>query len=113
MRRYTLAGLMLLVALVAVAVAAVANARGTVRFSARFAGVPPDDRPKVPTPFDVPKETVPIHYLADMEEFERRWVGDAEAMAIMTEATYEALRGKDLPMRLLDRDGRRVIVARH
>jgi len=55
----------------------------------------------------------PRNYVADMEEFERRWVGDAEAMAIMTEATYEALRVKDLPMRLLDRDGRRVIVARH
>jgi len=54
----------------------------------------------------------PRNYLPDVAEFERRWRADGEAMAIMTEATYESLRESGLPMRLVDRDGRRVIVAR-
>jgi len=54
----------------------------------------------------------PRNFVADIPEFERRWLADKEAMAIMTEASYESLRQAELPMRLIDRDGRRVIVAR-
>jgi 4-amino-4-deoxy-L-arabinose transferase-like glycosyltransferase len=56
--------------------------------------------------------TAPRNYIAKMEEFEQRWLADADAYAIMTEATYDELRAQRLPMRLVDRDGRRVIVAR-
>jgi hypothetical protein len=55
----------------------------------------------------------PANYIASMEAFEERWRGDREAFAIMPAATYEALRAKALPMRLVDHDGRRVIVSRH
>ena len=55
----------------------------------------------------------PRNYVAEVEEFEQRWRDDKEAMAIMTEPTYDTLRAKGLPMRLVERDGRRVIVARN
>jgi 4-amino-4-deoxy-L-arabinose transferase-like glycosyltransferase len=54
----------------------------------------------------------PGNYIARMEDFKERWRGDAEAYAIMTESTYDLLRTQGLSMRLVDRDGRRVIVSR-
>ena len=54
----------------------------------------------------------PRNYIAKLEEFKERWRADADAYAIMTEMTYHELRAQGLPMRLVDRDGRRVIVAR-
>jgi hypothetical protein len=54
----------------------------------------------------------PTNYIADIEEFERRWRSDAEAYAIMTRPTFNWLTGIGLPMRFIDTDGRRVIVAR-
>jgi 4-amino-4-deoxy-L-arabinose transferase-like glycosyltransferase len=54
----------------------------------------------------------PANYIATMEEFEQRWRTDGDAYAIMTEPTYDELLARGLPMRLVDRDGRRVIVRR-
>jgi len=54
----------------------------------------------------------PVNYIATMEAFEERWRADAEAYAIMANATYDVLQGQGLPMRVADRDGRRVIVSR-
>lgn len=54
----------------------------------------------------------PRNYIAEMGEFERRWRDDPEAYAIMAQGTYDELRAKDLPMRVVDQDGRRVIVSR-
>ena len=54
----------------------------------------------------------PRNYIAEMDEFERRWRDDAEAYAIMGQDTYDQLRAKGLPMRVVDQDGRRVIVTR-
>jgi 4-amino-4-deoxy-L-arabinose transferase-like glycosyltransferase len=54
----------------------------------------------------------PANYLPTLDAFEQRWRNDGDAYAIMTESTYDALRAQGLPMRLVDRDGRRVIVRR-
>jgi hypothetical protein len=54
----------------------------------------------------------PANYIATLEAFEQRWTADTDGYAIMTGTTYEELRAKALPMRLVDRDSRRVIVAR-
>lgn len=54
----------------------------------------------------------PANFIADIEAFERRWRADADAYAIMSRDTYAKLAGTGLPMRFLDADGRRVVVAR-
>ena len=54
----------------------------------------------------------PRNYIARIEEFEERWRADSDAYAIMMDSTYDELRQTGLPMRLVDRDGRRVIVSR-
>jgi 4-amino-4-deoxy-L-arabinose transferase-like glycosyltransferase len=54
----------------------------------------------------------PVNYIATVDEFERRWRSDAEAFAIMARPTYDSLLGNGLPMRLVDSDGRRVVVSR-
>ncbi len=55
----------------------------------------------------------PANFIEDLAEFERRWRDGGDAFAFMSTATFEALRGSGLPMRVLVDDGRRVIVARH
>ncbi|HZR69107.1 MAG TPA: glycosyltransferase family 39 protein [Burkholderiales bacterium] len=45
-------------------------------------------------------------------EFEKRWRGDPMAYAVMSDETYRRLQGDRLPMRVLARDVRRVIVAK-
>ncbi len=57
-------------------------------------------------------ERHPELFVPDLAEFSRRWKVEGEAFAIMRAETYAALRLADLPMRLLDNDGRRYIVAR-
>ncbi len=54
----------------------------------------------------------PANYIAQISDFETRWRGDDDAYAIMDQGTYKWLRGLGWPMRLVDTDGRRVIVRR-
>lgn len=54
----------------------------------------------------------PANYIADVATFAQRWRGDTDAYAIMRQTTYESLLATGLPMRLVDGDGRRVVVAR-
>lgn len=56
--------------------------------------------------------TAPANYIADIGEFDRRWRAGGEAYAIMGQQTYDYLSGLGLPMRLVDSDGRRVVVSR-
>jgi hypothetical protein len=50
--------------------------------------------------------------IATLAEFESRWRSDPEALAIMGLDMYDSLNRSGLPMRLLTRDTRRVIVAK-
>ncbi|MFO1325022.1 MAG: glycosyltransferase family 39 protein [Burkholderiales bacterium] len=54
----------------------------------------------------------PANFVADFAEFERRWRAHGDAYAIMGVPTYDGLAGTGLPMRVVGRDGRRVVVAR-
>jgi hypothetical protein len=45
-------------------------------------------------------------------EFEKRWRGDPMAYAVMSDETWRRLEADRLPMRVLARDVRRVIVAK-
>ncbi len=54
----------------------------------------------------------PANFIADLAEFERRWRDGGDAYAIMSTATYEALRASGLPMRFLVGDKRRIVVTR-
>ena len=54
----------------------------------------------------------PANFVADFAEFERRWRADGEAFAIMRTETHALLAAGGLPMRVVDTDGRRVVVAR-
>ena len=58
-------------------------------------------------------EHEPQKFIADFAQFENTWNSDREALALMASDDYERLSAKGLPMRLLARDTRRVIVARH
>jgi len=55
----------------------------------------------------------PGKYVASVEEFVGRWDGHGEAFAIMTPHFYEKLRLQGLPGRVLARDARRIVIARH
>jgi hypothetical protein len=55
----------------------------------------------------------PDNFIAGVAEFEWRWRSSRDAYAIMQVETYERLRAEAFPMRLVDQDGRRVVVARH
>ena len=54
----------------------------------------------------------PAGFIAELAEFERRWRADGEAFAIMRPETHALLAAGGLPMRVVDTDGRRVVVAR-
>jgi hypothetical protein len=55
----------------------------------------------------------PEKFIPDRAQFEKIWSAEHEALAMMSPETYDSLRAKRLPMRLVARDTRRVIVARH
>lgn len=52
----------------------------------------------------------PEKWIPDMASFEQKWRTEPYALAIMTPATYEALRNHALPMQEIARDVRRVVV---
>ena len=54
----------------------------------------------------------PQNFIEDIVTFEQRWRDGGDAYAIMAPATYEWLLQAGLPMRLVDSDGRRVVVTR-
>ncbi len=58
-------------------------------------------------------EQEPQKYIADFARFEERWNADREALALMSPDAYAMFSAKGLPMRLIARDTRRIIVARH
>jgi 4-amino-4-deoxy-L-arabinose transferase-like glycosyltransferase len=54
----------------------------------------------------------PEKFIPDFAQFENAWNAEREALALMPPDTYDRFRAKGLPMRLVARDTRRVIVAR-
>ena len=54
----------------------------------------------------------PANFIDDLAEFARRWRDGGDAYAIMSLRTFETLQATGLPMRVVDGDGRRIIVAR-
>jgi len=52
----------------------------------------------------------PRLWVPDLAEFERRWRGDAYALAVMSPEMYEQLQQTRLPMQLVARDTERVVV---
>ncbi len=54
----------------------------------------------------------PEKFIPDVARFEQIWNADHDALALMSPGTYDKLRAQGLPMRLVARDTRRVIVAR-
>lgn len=54
----------------------------------------------------------PGKFIPDVALFEKTWNADREALALMSPKTYDSLRAQGLPMRLVARDTRRVIVSR-
>jgi len=54
----------------------------------------------------------PEKFIPDMAQFEKTWNADRDALALMSPYTYDRLRAQGLPMRLVARDTRRVIVSR-
>lgn len=55
----------------------------------------------------------PEKFIPDFAAFEKTWNADREALALMSPDAYELFSGKGLPMRVVARDTRRIIVARH
>lgn len=55
----------------------------------------------------------PEKFIADFARFEKTWNADREALALMSRDAYDMFSAKGLPMRLVARDTRRIIVARH
>jgi len=55
----------------------------------------------------------PQKFIASFDLFEHTWNAEREALALMSPDAYEMFRAKGLPMRLVARDTRRFIVARH
>jgi 4-amino-4-deoxy-L-arabinose transferase-like glycosyltransferase len=58
-------------------------------------------------------EQEPAKFIPDFAGFEKAWTAQREALALMSPDAYELLGAKGLPMRLVARDTRRIIVARH
>jgi 4-amino-4-deoxy-L-arabinose transferase-like glycosyltransferase len=54
----------------------------------------------------------PEKFIPDVAQFEKLWNADHDALALMAPAIYDRMRAQGLPMRLVARDTRRVIVAR-
>ena len=54
----------------------------------------------------------PEKFIPDVARFEQIWNADHDALALMSPGTYDKMRAQGLPMRLVARDTRRVIVAR-
>jgi 4-amino-4-deoxy-L-arabinose transferase-like glycosyltransferase len=57
-------------------------------------------------------EQEPGKFIPDFPLFEKTWNTEREALALMSPDAYEMFRAKGLPMRLIARDTRRIIVAR-
>jgi len=57
-------------------------------------------------------EHEPEKFIPTLAQFERTWIAQREALALMSPDTYEMFRAKGLPMHLVARDTRRIIVAR-
>ncbi len=57
-------------------------------------------------------EQEPGKFIAELALFENTWDADADALALMSPRTYDRLRAQGLPMRLVARDTRRIIVSR-
>ena len=55
----------------------------------------------------------PEKFISSLAQFETAWIAQREALALMPHRTYDNFRAKGLPMRLVARDTRRIIVARH
>lgn len=55
----------------------------------------------------------PGKYVQTLDQFKARWRADPQAYAIMTDKTFDELKAERLPMQVIDRDVRRVLVARH
>ncbi len=51
-------------------------------------------------------------FIPTLEQFIEQWTAATDAVAFIEPATFEQLRARDVPMRLLVRDGRSVAVAR-
>ena len=58
-------------------------------------------------------EQEPQKFIPDFAQFEQAWNADREALALMSPDAYEMFSAKGLPMRLVARDTRRIVVARH
>ena len=58
-------------------------------------------------------EQEPHKFIADLARFENAWNADREALALMSPDAYASLSAKGLQMRLVARDTRRIVVARH
>ena len=58
-------------------------------------------------------EQEPQKFIPDFARFETAWNADREALALMSPDAYEMFSAKGLPMRLVARDTRRIVVARH
>ena len=57
-------------------------------------------------------EQEPRKFIRDFPLFEKTWNAEREALALMSPDAYEMFRARGLPMRLIARDTRRIIVAR-
>lgn len=55
----------------------------------------------------------PEKFIPDFAQFEQTWKAKREALALMSPDAYGLFLSKRLPMRLVARDTRRIIVARH
>ena len=53
----------------------------------------------------------PQKWLPTLTAFRQAWIGGQPALAIMAPDTYATLQGENLPMHLLARDARRVVVS--
>jgi 4-amino-4-deoxy-L-arabinose transferase-like glycosyltransferase len=51
-------------------------------------------------------------FIPTLDQFAQTWIAAADAVAFVDPKTFEQLRARDLPMRLLANDGRSVVVAR-
>ena len=55
----------------------------------------------------------PHKFIPEFAQFEQIWTDEREALALMSGDAYDMYRARKLPMRVVARDSRRIIVARH